>query len=95
MGLDMKRRVVKWTRIPVSVGFAKSKALAKIASKIAKKFPVKTGGVHIIDTEDKRINALKWPEISDVWVIGRQHTTRLNAIGVKTHCNSHNWAING
>lgn len=83
MGLDMKKRVVKWTGIPVSVGFAESKALAKIANKIAKKFPVETNGVHIIDTEEKRIKALKWTEIGDVWGIGRQHTKRLLAIGVK------------
>lgn len=82
MGLDMKTKVFKWVGIPISVGFAESKALAKVANKIAKKFPKETGGVHIIDTEEKRIKALKWTEIGDVWGIGRQHSKRLKAMGV-------------
>ena len=82
MGLDMKAKVMKWVNIPISVGFAETKALAKVANKIAKKFPKETNGVHIIDTEEKRIKALKWTEIGDVWGIGRQHTKRLKAMGV-------------
>jgi DNA polymerase V len=58
--------------------------LAKIANKIAKKFAVKTAGVYCIDTEEKRIKALKWTSIGEVWGIGRQHRLRLEAIGVNT-----------
>ena len=82
IGLDMRKKVVKWTGIPISVGFAETKALAKVANKIAKKFPDRTQGVYIIDDEEKRVKALKWTEIGDVWGIGRQHTKRLKAIGV-------------
>jgi DNA polymerase V len=82
MGLEMKTKVQKWVGIPISIGYAETKALAKIANKIAKKFPLQTQGVHIIDTEEKRIKALKWTEIGDVWGIGRQHTKRLKAIGI-------------
>jgi len=57
-------------------------SLAKIANKIAKKYDTKTGGVYCIDTEDKRIKALKWTSIGDVWGIGRQHRKRLEAMGV-------------
>tara|TARA_Y100000389_G_scaffold54515_1_gene50397 strand:- start:4839 stop:6098 length:1260 start_codon:yes stop_codon:yes gene_type:complete len=81
-GMKMQKQIKKWTGIPVSVGIAPSKALAKIANKIAKKFAVKTGGVYSIDTEEKRIKALKWTSISDVWGIGRQHLQQLEAIGV-------------
>ena len=81
-GRRMRKQVVRWTGIPVSVGMAPSKALAKIANKIAKKYAVKTGGVYCIDSEDKRIKALKWTSIFDVWGIGRQHRKRLEAIGV-------------
>ena len=42
--LQMKQQIKQWTGIPVSVGLAPSKALAKIANKIAKKFTVKTAG---------------------------------------------------
>jgi DNA polymerase V len=83
MGLDMKKKVLQYTGIPISVGFAESKALAKVANKIAKKYAKETGGVHIIDTEEKRIKALKWTESSDVWGIGRKHSARLQALGVK------------
>ena len=81
-GMKMQKQIKKWTGIPVSVGIAPSKALAKIANKIAKKFAVKTGGVYSIDTEEKRIKALKWTSISYVWGIGRQHLQQLEAIGV-------------
>ena len=82
-GKKMRKQVRQWTGIPVSVGMAPSKALAKIANKIAKKFASKTGGVYCIDTEDKRIKALKWTSIGDVWGVGRQHRPRLEAIGVE------------
>lgn len=82
MGLDMKTKILKHVGIPVSVGIAPSKALAKVANKVAKKFPKETGGVHIIDTEEKRIKAIKWTKIEDVWGIGKQHTKRLKNIGI-------------
>ncbi|MEW6616034.1 MAG: Y-family DNA polymerase [Thermodesulfobacteriota bacterium] len=83
-GEKMRRRVIKWTGIPISVGIASTKALAKVANRIAKKFPEKTAGVYIIDDEEKRVKALKWLKIEDVWGIGRQHTKRLNAVNVNT-----------
>ena len=82
-GRRMRKQVRRWTGIPVSVGMGPSKALAKIANKIAKKCDTKTGGVYCIDTEDKRMKALKWTAIDDVWGIGRQHRKRLEALGVK------------
>lgn len=83
-GLKMRSQVQQWTGIPISVGMAATKALSKIANKIAKKFPKETDGVHIIDNEDKRIKALKWTKVEDVWGIGRQHGRRLEKLGVKT-----------
>ncbi len=82
-GRHMRKQVRRWTGIPVSVGMGPSKALAKIANKIAKKYDTKTGGVYCIDTEDKRVKALKWTAIGDIWGIGRQHCKRLEALGVK------------
>jgi DNA polymerase V len=77
IGLDMQRKVTKGTGIPVSIGFAPTKALAKVANKIAKKFPDRTKSVYSIDTDEKRIKALKWTKIEDVWGIGRKHAQRL------------------
>jgi DNA polymerase V len=45
---------------------------------------MQTESVHVIDTEEKRIKALKWLPIEDVWGIGRQHAKRLQNLGVKT-----------
>ncbi len=84
IGESMHRRVTKGTGIPISVGIAPTKALAKVANRIAKKFPQHTNNVYLIDDEEKRIKALKWLKIEDVWGIGRKHTKRLQAIGVKT-----------
>jgi len=83
-GKSMQSKILKWTGIPVSVGIAPTKSLAKVANRIAKKFPDKTGNVYIIDTEEKREKALKWLKVEDVWGIGRQHTKRLNNKGIKT-----------
>ncbi|PKP12088.1 MAG: SOS mutagenesis and repair protein UmuC [Bacteroidetes bacterium HGW-Bacteroidetes-4] len=83
-GKHMCDKVVKWTGIPISVGIAPTKALSKVANRIAKKYAKQTGGVYIIDSDEKRIKALKWLKIDDVWGIGRQHSTRLKAIGIKT-----------
>lgn len=83
-GAEMRYKVQKWTGIPISVGIAPTKALAKVANKIAKKYPKELQNVYIIDTEEKRTKALKWLKIEDVWGIGRQHSKRLKAINVNT-----------
>ena len=80
-GLQMKSRVEKGTGIPISIGIAPTKALAKVANRIAKKFPKETGGSYVIDTEEKRIKALKWLKVEDIWGIGRRNAKKLYAIG--------------
>mgnify|MGYP006176053375 CR=1 FL=1 len=83
-GLEMKKRTLKWLSIPVSVGFAPTKALAKVANKIARKFPKETLGSHVIDTEEKRIKGLKWTKIEDVWGIGFRLTKKMKAQNIHT-----------
>jgi DNA polymerase V len=83
-GEEMQKRVTKWTGIPVSIGIAPTKALSKLANRIAKKFPDKTNSVYIIDNDEKRIKALKWLGVADVWGIGRQHSKRLIAMNINT-----------
>jgi DNA polymerase V len=82
--LNIINKVNQLTKIPISIGVAQTKALTKIANRIAKKFPKKTQNVYIIDTEIKRIKALKWTKIKDVWGIGRQFTFKLNKLNVQT-----------
>lgn len=84
IGIEMRRRILRWTGIPVSVGFAPTKALAKVANRIAKKFTERTGGVYKIETEEQRLKALKWLKIEDVWGIGRRHAWRLKEMNVLT-----------
>ena len=81
---QMRKRVRKWTGMPVSIGLGPSKGLAKVANRVAKKFADKTNGVYVIDSDEKRIKALKWLPIADVWGIGRQHARRLAFNEVKT-----------
>ncbi len=84
LGVEMHHKVLRCTSIPISVGFAPTKALAKVANRIAKKYADKLDNSYVIDTEEKRIKALKWLKIEDVWGIGRQLSKRLDKIGVKT-----------
>ena len=69
-GHEIRKTILKWTGIPTCVGIAPTKALSKIANKIARRFPKETGGVYIIDTDLKRLKALKWTPIEKVWGIG-------------------------
>lgn len=83
-GIQMKSRVQKWVGIPVCVGFAPSKALSKVANRIAKKFQDRTQGIYVIDTEEKRIKALKWTKIEDVWGIGFRLRKKMIAHNILT-----------
>jgi DNA polymerase V len=83
-GLQMKSRVQKWVGIPVCIGFAETKALSKVANKIAKKFQDRTKGVYVIDSEEKRIKALKWTKIEDVWGIGYRTIKKVKLRNINT-----------
>ena len=80
----IKYIVLKWTGIPISIGIAPTKALSKVANRIAKKFPEKTNGVYLIDSDKKRKKTLKWLKIEDVWGIGFKHAERLKNIKINT-----------
>jgi DNA polymerase V len=79
-GKKIKHTVEQGTKVPVSIGIAKNKTLAKVANKIAKKGE----GVFVIDSDESRIRALKRTKIGDVWGIGRKHSERLRKYGVLT-----------
>ena len=81
---NIKDIVLKWTGIPISIGIAPTKALAKVSNRVAKKFPNQTKGVYLINSEEKRIKALKWLRIEDVWGIGFRHSERLKNNKVNT-----------
>ena len=76
-------KIKLWTDIPVSVGIAPTKTLAKMGSKFAKQY-VGYQGVCMIDNDEKRRKALDLFDLADVWGIGRQTFERLNYYGIHT-----------
>lgn len=73
----------KNTGIPVSVGVAPTKTLAKVASKLCKCYPKLKGGCYMHKATDIE-KVLKKTAISDIWGIGRQTLKRLEIYGIKT-----------
>jgi DNA polymerase V len=69
--------------MPVSIGIAPNKTLAKIASKLAKKYEAYRHCC-MIDDDYKRMKALEWCPIEDVWGIGRRYAAKLQALGCRT-----------
>ena len=82
-GEHLYQRIRRSVGLPVSIGLAPNKTLAKIASKLAKKFEVYRHCC-IIDNDDNRIAALKWLPVEDVWGIGRRYAAKLQALGCRT-----------
>ncbi len=82
-GKQIVEHIDQWIHLPVSVGIAPTKTLAKVATRFAKKYKG-YGSVCAIDTEEKRIKALQKTAIRDIWGIGRAYQKKLNAMGVCT-----------
>ncbi len=82
-GEGLHKKIKQYVGMPVSIGIAPNKTLAKMASYFAKKYQ---GYRHccLIDTDEKRIKALKLFPIDEVWGIGRKYAVKLGALGVKT-----------
>ena len=83
-GTTMRSRVLKWTGIPTCVGIAPTKALCKIANKIARSNLKQSKGICVIDSEENRIKALKWTKIGNIWGIGSRLKKRLQEKGCVT-----------
>ena len=80
--INLRRKVKKWTGIPVSVGIAKTKVLAKIANRIAKKY--KKSGAFVLDKQDIIEKALKFTSVEDIWGIGRNYAKTLKEYRINT-----------
>lgn len=79
---NLRKKVKQWTGIPVSVGIAETKVLAKIANHIAKKH--RKSGVFILDSKEIIEKALKFTAIEEIWGIGRNHARRFKEYGIST-----------
>jgi DNA polymerase V len=79
---ELKKKVQMWTGIPVSIGIAPTKTLAKVATKMAKK----EGASGVFDLRDSSVQdeILTDFPVSDVWGIGRKSTSALQALGYDT-----------
>ena len=80
---DLVDKIRKWVGVPVSIGVAPTKTLAKIASHFAKKHKG-YNGVCMMETDAKRLKALALTPIDDVWGIGRRLAPKMLARGIKT-----------
>lgn len=80
---EVSNRCLKLTAIPVSVGVAPTKTLAKIASKLCKQYPKLNGGCYMHRPQDIEKVLKKFP-VEDVWGIGRRSTAKLHSCGVRS-----------
>lgn len=80
--IELRNRILRWTGIPVSIGVAPTKTLAKAAAEYAKKTP-NSPGVHAVN-QDNREDLLRWLPVKDVWGVGRGLAPKLLARGVST-----------
>jgi DNA polymerase V len=83
LGKQIKRAVKQCTGIPVTVGIAPTKVLAKMANKYAKKMTMEVG-VHCADTPDLIDILLNFTPVGDIWGIGLEHEKFLVHHGFKT-----------
>ena len=85
LGTLIRSRVLRWTGLPVCVGFGPSKTLAKIANHIAKKRPEFCGVRDLTAlAPDAKRAILSSVEVGEVWGVGRRIGSRLREQGVKT-----------
>jgi DNA polymerase V len=79
---ELRACILQWTGIPVSVGVAPTKTLAKAASEYAKKTTDSNGA--FVVTDDNRESLLRWMNVKDVWGVGRALGPKLLQRGVST-----------
>lgn len=80
--LDIRQKIKQWTGIPISIGLAPSKTLAKVANFYAKR--VIKAGVYDLRCASLRDSLLKTLPIEEVWGIGRKLTEKLHHYSIKT-----------
>ncbi len=82
--LGLRAQILKEVGIPVSIGVARTKTLAKVANRIAKKNPHYRGVFDLEAAEGQLDSILAGVEVADIWGIGRRSTEKLNLRGIVT-----------
>ncbi len=80
---EIRNTVKKWTGLPVSIGLAPTKTLAKIANFFCKKNELRNG-VLDISTPEKIDACLKRIPVSEIWGIGKNYAQFLESRGIQT-----------
>ncbi|MFJ3154055.1 translesion error-prone DNA polymerase V subunit UmuC [Pseudomonas protegens] len=83
-GRQIRAQVLRCTGIPVGVGIASTKTLAKLANHTAKRLQAQTGGVVVITDPAKRNWVLRNTDVAEVWGIGRRMKAHLDGMGIKS-----------
>ncbi len=78
-GQQIRKKILKWVGIPVGVGIARTRTLAKIANHIGKKSPE---GVFVMPDNQSAI--LSQLPVEEVWGIGSRLSEKLNHLGIRT-----------
>ncbi len=79
----LRATVLQWTGIPVSVGIAPTKTLAKVANHIAKKNP-QHAGVRLLTDQAEQDAALALMELTDLWGVAGRLAAKLELLGIMT-----------
>lgn len=82
-GCELAARIFKFTGIPVSVGIAPSKTLAKAAADFVKKSGAQNGAYSVAGGDAKREQLLKWLPLAGVWGVGWRTAPKLQAQGLQ------------
>jgi DNA polymerase V len=83
-GLEIRQQIKQQTGIPVSVGIAPTKVLAKMANKLCKKGALKSKGVLSLESPQQIENFLNIFPVEDLWGVGRKSAEKLHALNIKT-----------
>ncbi len=84
IGRRIRADVLRLTGIPVGVGIANTKTLAKLANHSAKRWQKQTGGVVDLRDPERRDKVLRVTGVSDVWGVGRRMTEHLASMGIRS-----------
>ena len=84
LGRQIRAQVLRCTGIPVGVGIAHTKTLAKLANHTAKRLQSQTGGVVNITDPVKRDWVLRNTDVAEVWGVGRKMKLHLDVMGIKS-----------
>jgi DNA polymerase V len=82
-GRQLRSKILQWTGIPVSVGIAPTKTLAKAAADYTKKHINTDGAFSVVGDDQKRIDLLQWLPLQDIWGVGWRTAPKLKARGIK------------